>query len=117
MGVFSPYETMVLHKLLEARYDRDQIEAIVKDAMFVSLEHTGVGYFLTVRHPLMPGTRIVCSAPTLTGRLQDVLCGFVLFLEGGELTFECFSYPSSANADGFVPEDIREQPVVIEAAG
>jgi hypothetical protein len=117
MGVFSPYEILVLQKLLEARYDREQIETIVKDAMFVSLEHTGVGYFLTVTHPLMPAARIVCSAPTLTGRFQHVLCGFVLFLEGGELTFECFSYPSSANADGFVPEDIRDQPVEIERAG
>ena len=114
MGVFSSYEGEVLHALLATRYDREQIEGVIKDARFVSLEHTGVGYFLTVAHPLIPAARAVCSDTTPQGRFQDVQCGFVLFLEQGELTFECFSYPGSSNRDGVVPEDIRELPLAIE---
>lgn len=117
MSAFNSYESEVLRVSLEGRYSDEQIDDVIENAKLVSLEHTGDGYFLTVAHPLMPAARTVCSDPSLVGRFQDVLCGFVLFLEGGELMFECVGYPSSANLDGVVPEDIRELPVMIEKAG
>lgn len=52
---------------LERRYDNEQIDALINNARFVSLEHTGVGYFLTVSHPLMLEVRSVCSDPQLKG--------------------------------------------------
>ncbi len=117
MSVFSTYESQVLRTLLSSRYSGSEIDAVINEASFVALEHTGVGYFLTVTHPLMPSTRTVCSQPQVEGRFRDVHCGFVLFLEDGELTFECFSYPSQTNSNGDVPGDLREQPVKIKEAG
>ena len=116
MSAFNPYESLVLRKLLGTRYESAQIESVIKDARLVSLKHTGVGYFLTVAHPLMPTAKTVVHDPPIYGRFQDVLCGFLLFLEQGELMLECFSYPTCENLDGVVPESIREKPVAISEA-
>lgn len=89
----------------------DQVTAVLDSASIVSYEHTGVGYFLTVRHATLPSHRVVCDKPLLTGRYGDVECGFVVFLEDGELTLECHSWGA-----GGIPENFREWPIEIKAA-
>ncbi len=54
----------------------------------------------------IPEQRIVCDQPLLTGKLGDVYCGFVVFLEAGELTLECHVW-----GDDPMPEDFREHQV------
>jgi hypothetical protein len=89
----------------------DQIEELLTTATFVSCEHTGVGYFLRVRHPAVPASRVVCSEPMIEGRDKDIECGFVVFLEGGELTLECYSW-----GDSPLPADLRERSLAIQSA-
>ena len=90
----------------------DQIEELLVTASFVSCEHTGFGYFLTVRHPALSASRVVCSEPMIEGRGKDIECGFVAFLEGGELTLECHSWGNLS-----LPFDLRERPLAIHAVG
>lgn len=89
----------------------DQIEDLLATASLVSCEHTAVGYFLTVHHPALPASRVVCNEPMIEGRAKDIECGFVVFLEGGELTLECHSW-----GDSPLPADLRERPLAIQVS-
>jgi hypothetical protein len=108
---FVEFERQVLRILLRSHMRHEQIEELLADAAFVSCEHTGVGYFLTVRHLGLPASRVVCSEPMLQGRAKDIECGFVAFLEGGDLTLECHSW-----GDLSLPSDLRDRPLTIHAA-
>jgi hypothetical protein len=59
-------------------------------AEFVRYEYSGCGYFLTVRHPEIPQERIVCNKPFVVGVAQGIRCGFIVFIERGELMLECY---------------------------
>ncbi len=112
MSAFREFEREIV-KLLVGRHMReDELTAVLDSANSVSYEHTGVGYFVTVRHPNLPSERTVCDEPMLIGRSGDVDCGFVVFLEGGEMTLECHSW-----GDTLVPEDFRETQVLLEVSG
>lgn len=111
MSVFSDYEQDVVERLLEAHLSQAEIAAVVADCEFVSLEHTGVGYFLTVSHAAIPKSRVVCHEPLLVGTADGFDCGFVIFLERGELTLECHSW-----GDGSIPADVRDRRLVVGPA-
>jgi|GEM_PF-1948780 len=111
MNVFSEYERKVIEILVARHLPPETIVTIVKNAVPVSHEHTDIGYFVTVRHPLVPQGRRVCADPSLIGRFREGDCGFVCFLENGELTIECRAWD-----DGLIPEDIRTRIVTIERA-
>jgi hypothetical protein len=108
---FVEFEREVVRLLLHPHMSPEQVEDLLDSASFVSCEHTDAGYFLTVSHHTLPHSRVVCSQPTILGRAQDIECGFVVFLEGGELTLECHSW-----GDAPLPADLRERPVAIQTA-
>ena len=111
MSVFNEYEQKVVESLVTQYYGPNDLNSIVNESEFVSFEHTVVGYYLTVSHPVFPKERKVCDKPNLVGRLDDgEECGFVIFLMDSELTIECYSYDDS------LPEDIRNMNVAIEIA-
>lgn len=105
------FEKQVVRTLLSPHMETDHVEAVLNSASVVSYEPTGVGYFLTVRHPPLPLERVVCAAPTVTGKSGGVSCGFVVFLAHGELTLECHSW-----GDASIPEDFRTQHVQVECS-
>lgn len=112
MSVFCEYECKVLKILTSPRLNPDQLSTIIETATLVSYEHTVVGYFLTVAHPLLPSERVVCDNPMVTGLIDDGTdCGFIVFLKNGELTIECYSY-----GDDTVPDDIRKRKIEIDIA-
>ena len=110
MSVFTSYERKVLNVLVAPHLGASALDAIVGEARLVSYEFTGCGYFLRVAHPSVPAERTVCSEPMVTGLVHETLCGFVVFLERGELLFECYTF------DDTVPEDIRSLNVTIRRA-
>lgn len=57
---------------------------------------------------MLPTEKVVCDSPNIVGAASNVQCGFVVFLESGELTLECHSW-----GDPPVPEDFREQDVEV----
>ncbi len=106
VDVFSEYEVEVVQLMLTPVLGAVEVDWLVDEARFVSLEFSGVGYFLTVTHPIVPKERLVVSQPNVSGRLGELWLSFVLFLEDGELMFECVSCDA-------VPETVREEIVHI----
>lgn len=111
VSTFTDFEREVVTTLLGPHMDADRVATVLDDAGIVSYEHTGAGYFLTVRHRILPSETIVCHTPLVVGTCGDVACGFVVFLEHGELTLECH-----ALGDAAIPEDFRDRRVRIERA-
>jgi hypothetical protein len=108
MQLFRDFEKQVLRLLVTPQLGAEAVEAIERDAELVSYEHSGCGYFLTVRHSNIPTNRIVCSKPIVAGRVDDTACGFIAFIENGELMLECYSF-----GDDSIPEDVRDLNVVV----
>ena len=108
MSIFRSFELKVIELLTQEALSQDLRTRLVQEAQFVSLEFTGVGYFLTARHNDLPLQRIVCNAPLVTGEVSGIAVGFIIFLMDRELTIECFSYGES------IPENIREFEVPVQ---
>ncbi len=108
LSAFRDFERDVVRTLVGRHRPESEVEAVLASAPLASYEHTGSGYYLTVRHPAIPAQRIVCHQPVLIGKAGDLECGFVVFLEAGELTLECHSW-----GDERLPEDFRERHVEI----
>ena len=111
MSAFKDFERAVVRMLVGRNMSESQLESLLDSGSVVSYKHTGVGYFLTVRHSAVPSERVVCHRPLVIGKADDVECGFVIFLEGGELTLECHSLTATQ-----VPEDFRQRPVEVATA-
>ncbi len=107
MSVFKDYERRVLSLLGPGALSPEQIEAVARESTFVSYEYSGCGYFLTIAHPSLPAERKVCSHPILMGHAEGIDCGFVLFIEDGELTMECHTWGAIDLPDGFREKDVR----------
>jgi hypothetical protein len=102
------FEKQVVKALLEAAGLKALLDVLasVPDEEF---EYTGIGYFLTIRHPHLPTERHVLHAPMVSGRTRGVdEVGFIAFLEDHEFMLECFSY-----GDG-IPEDFRDRVIEIK---
>lgn len=110
MGILRDHEIEAVRILVRGQLDNETLAAVLADATFVSCEHTGVGYFLKLKHPSIPVQRVVCDEPLIVGTAQQVECGFVVFLEGGELTLECHGWGTP------LPEDLRDRPITIAPA-
>jgi hypothetical protein len=107
MSVFREYEIKVLDLLASNALSRQQLAAVVREGKFVSYEYSGSGYFLTVAHPSLPKQGITCWQPTVTGHADGIDCGFVLFIEDGELTMECHTWGPVDVPEGFRDRDVR----------
>lgn len=110
-STFNDYEREVVAALLEGYLPASVVESVLEGAARESLEETGFGYFLTAAHADLPRERIVCNEPLLTGRAGDLECGFVIFLESGKLTLECYTW-----GDDGLPADFRDRDVCVEKA-
>jgi hypothetical protein len=110
MGHFKAFEEEALRVLALAELGAPAVEDVLANAELVNYEYSGVGYFLTVRHPCLPRTRAVLSKPTVLGQLGAVEGGFLVFIENGELMLECYTAGAVE-----IPENFREQHVVINA--
>ena len=81
------YAVQVIRLLTSEALHPEQCEAIIRDGQVVSYEYTGSGYFLSLSHPSLPQARTVCHKPVVTGHHDKEDCGFVIFLEKGEMLF------------------------------
>jgi hypothetical protein len=106
MSHFRDFEKQAVRMLAMPRLGSALVETVLKDSEFVALEYTGVGYFLTVRHPLLPMERAVFEEPTVVGRVEGHEGGYLVFVEKRELMLECYSTGAVE-----VPPDFRERRV------
>jgi hypothetical protein len=94
MDAFRPFETEILRLLVAPVLGDEMLDAVLATGELVSYEHSGVGYFVTVRHPGLPRTRVVIDRPNVFGTLNGVEGGYLVFIEDGELMLECWSTES-----------------------
>ena len=88
------FEIQVLHEMLRKRFNPVEIDDLCS-SMVERYEYSGNGYFLTIRNVLLPKEREVISKPIIIGQSNlnaELLLGFIIFVEQGELTIECHSY-------------------------
>jgi hypothetical protein len=110
MTHFRAFEVKALRLLGNATLGAVAVEAVCRDAEFVSYKYSGVGYFLTVRHHLLPTTRVVLDQPIVVGEVGDVTGSYLAFVQDNELMLEY-----AATTD--VPENFRDLPVRVELQG
>ena len=110
MSPLRAFEIEVLRQLVKPKIGGERFRSVIEAGTVESYEHTGAGYFLVVRHPILPKERVVCHKPLVMGRSGAIECGFVAFIEAGELMLECHSWGESD-----VPKDIRERSIEVSA--
>jgi hypothetical protein len=108
MSHFREFEVEALRLLCTATLGDIVVEAVCRDANFVSYDHSGVGYFLTVRHHLLPKARTVLSEPLVLGQVGKVVGSYLAFVQDNELMLE---YAGTTD----VPENVRDLPVQVVA--
>lgn len=101
-----PFEREAV-RLMAEMHIAAEVLARVYDTPAASCDHTGVGYFLTIRDNGLPTERIVLNEPIVLGRVGAIEVGFVVFVEDHELTLECHGWGEE------VPTDIRERDVEV----
>jgi hypothetical protein len=101
------FEVHALSLLVPTAWLADEI---LNDAQLVSIDHTGVGYFLTLSHPSFPAERTTHSEPFVIGDAGALCVGFIAYTGDGELTLECHGMGTD------VPSDARDQPFLISIA-
>lgn len=105
MTVFRDYEIAVLEHLTDGILSRAVRVRLHSEARLISCNYSGSGYLLTVRHDDLPLERTVCDHPSVTGTVNGLHTGFVVFLQDHELTLECHTY-GEALPDGFRDMDV-----------
>ena len=103
-----PFERDVVGRLAEGRIPREVLERVFSAP--ADLDHTGVGYFLTVRDAGLPRDKMVLDTPLLVGRSAGLEVGFVVFIEDHELTLECHGWGTE------LPDDVRERAFEVTVA-
>ncbi|MDT5121541.1 MAG: hypothetical protein QOC96_1023 [Acidobacteriota bacterium] len=107
MSILKNYEIKVLYLLASGALSQQQIEALVSSGELASYEHTGSGYFLSIRHEDLPQERIVCHEPIVTGSADGVTGGFIIFIENSQLTMECYTWEDIGLPEGFRDSDVQ----------
>ena len=106
MSHFRAFEVEALRLLGNATLGDAVVEAICRDAEFVSYNHSGVGYFLIVSHHLLPRARTVLSKPMVLGQVGEVTGSYLAFVQDNELMLE---YAGTTD----VPENFRDLSVQV----
>ena len=107
---FRSFEEEALRLLAVPILGAKTVEAIIAEAKLVRYEYSGAGYFVTVRHPVLPTARTVISKPIVIGTAGNIEGGYIVFVENRELMLECYS------AGGVeVPENFRDLHVHVAA--
>jgi hypothetical protein len=107
MHTLRKFEIDVIRLLANSALNKSQLDGLASFTGSAEYEYTGSGYFLTVRMPMLPDIQCRLSRPFVVGEADGIECGFVVFLEHGELTLECHSWSAVD-----VPADFRERNVV-----
>ena len=110
MEILKQFEGKVLRFLMADLFSPADLNKIIRECKFVSYDYTGSGYYLEISHPDLPDHRIVCNMPAVIGEAEDIIVGFVIFIENNHLWLECHSWN-----DSDVPEHFRDYDVLVRA--
>jgi hypothetical protein len=108
MSTLRPFEREAVRLLAGPTLEAPLLDTILALGDWVAEQQASGGYDLSVRCDGLPEERVVCHMPTVIGTADDVLCGFVVFIENGELTLECHSWGGRD-----LPADIRDHDMAV----
>ncbi len=100
------FEKYVIRKTCESYVSQELLDEILNKGAD-NYDYNGYGYYITIKHSKLPRKRHVLDSPPLSGRWNGIDSGFIIFIEDGELTLECFPYGEE------IPSDYRDQRVEI----
>ena len=103
------FEKEAIRILAQGTLDESVIKEITESNQ-ASVEHTGAGYFLSVKSNSLPIERIVLNDPILQAISDKASAGLLAFIENSEFTLECHGW-----GDDEIPDDFRETNVVVKA--
>ena len=109
MSAFRPFEIQAIRLMANAVLPQDLLAEVLAADEADRYEHTGYGYYLTVRHPKLPLERKSLSDPPVAGVANEIQAGFVVYLGNAELTLECHTW-----GEVDVPPDFREMDVLVK---
>lgn len=101
---FKPFEREIVSILAGSLLSEEEQAKIFEEGECRLEDDHEVGYFINVRHPLIPKKRIVISEPTVITEVADTSVGFVIFIESNELTIDACAWGETN-----VPADFRER--------
>lgn len=109
MGAYmlKEFEKEAIRILAKEKLPKSVVEEVVS-ADVTEIDHTNVGYFLTIQSNLLPKERMVLHEPMIQAISNDFTAGLLIFIENSELTLECHIL-----GDGEIPKDFRETNVTI----
>ena len=108
MSTLKSFEISVINLLTAGVIPKSRIDRLYTNGELVSLDFTGAGYLLTLRHSDLPVVRSVLSDPHVNGKIGELLTGFIVIIENQKLTLECFAY-----GDDAFPQNFRELDIAV----
>ncbi|MDJ1505410.1 hypothetical protein [Xanthocytophaga agilis] len=97
------YEVEVLKFMLQDRLTQHKWDEFLSTCSISSYEFTGVGYFLEISCPKLFLEKETIHKPDILGKVDEIEVGFILFLEGNNITLECHTW-----GDGELPATVRD---------
>ena len=108
---FKPYEIALLRTVLADEFSPQQLTEILEGASDPHAEYNGYGYYVSIRHPAIGSARRVISAPpSLAGHWEGRMAGFIVFLEGHQLTLEIYPWDGDCLPGTFRDGEVRVGP-------
>ena len=102
------YEQEVLKILCNEVIPNSVLHDIIVNPESINCKFTGEGYYLDIKHKEVPIDRIVCDKPIVIGQYQEQEVGFIVFIENGMISLECYNYSNKG-----IPKEIRNGSVKI----
>lgn len=82
------HEIKVIDMLASNVFSSEIMKSLKENPTIKEIDVTGHGYFITIAHPSLPETRIICNKPMIIGSCNGVESTFLIFIENHELTIE-----------------------------
>ncbi len=101
---FKPFEKEIVAILAGHVFSVEEQATIFAEGECWLEENHEVGYFITVRHPLIPEKRNVIYEPSVIAEVSESCVGFVIFIDDHELEIDACAWGETN-----VPPDFRER--------
>ncbi|WP_187429064.1 hypothetical protein ROLI_004640 [Roseobacter fucihabitans] len=108
MIVLKSFEVKAINLLTANVFPAWQADKMHSSDNLIRLDFTERGYFITLSSSSFPIERLLLNSPPVNGKVDELLTGFVAFVENNELTLECFAYDGD-----IVPDNFRDLNVII----
>ncbi len=101
---FKPFEKEIVSVLAGGVFSEEEQSQIFSEGTCWFENDHEAGYFINVKHPLIPETRNVIDDPNVIAEVGETSVGFVIFIENNELSIDAFPW-GEAN----IPPDFRDR--------